>query len=96
MSAPASAAADAINMAIPAYEEDPDEEFVGAADYRDQFSEDDDRGYYEDFIEPLEQSSAQSGGPLEGPHEDVLSDYTQLGAAPGRTTSERPFRRWEH
>ena len=74
MTSPAAGAADAIDVAVPAYDEDPEEDFRGPGIA--QFFEEDDQAYYEGINEPLELSSAQSGNPEEVPHVDVVSDYT--------------------
>ena len=76
MTSPAAAAADAIEVAVPAYDEDPEEDFRGPGIA--QFFDEDDEAYYEGINEPLELSAAQSGNPEEVPHVDVVSDYTQV------------------
>ena len=69
-----SAIADPVGTAVPAYDEDPDEEFRGPSALREQFYDDDDQSYYEG--DPLEPSIAQSGLPYEEPQVDILRDYT--------------------
>ena len=79
MTSPAAAAADAIDVAVPAYDEDPEEDFRGPGIA--EFFNEDDEPFYEGLVDPLEVSAPQSGGPQEAPHVDVVSDHTQLQQA---------------
>ena len=74
MTSPAAGAADAIDVAVPAYDEDPEEDFRGPGIA--QFFEEDDQAYYEGINEPLELSAAHSGDPEEVPHAVTVSGYT--------------------
>ena len=72
---------DPISVAVPQYEEDLEESFIGPAGIA-QFYGEDEQAYYEGedheepITEPLELSAAQSGNPEEVPHVDTVSGYT--------------------
>ena len=87
-------ALEAINMAVPPYEEDTAEEFTGPgfpgySEYEgDEFYEDDDED--PELNAPIsEPSAAQRVGSHEPSQAGILRDYTQLGAAPGSANIER-------
>ena len=87
---------DPSGIAVPAFDEDLDENFTGPEGIADFFNEgyDEDEDYYDDDgegyeePEPLVRSAAQRADTQDAAQAETVSGHTQLGAVPGSASTE--------